>query len=143
MQAENFIDNISELPKDTTITFADEAPVTNVEIDKKEIKILVKYPDNSKSEIISTLTVSADNTQIVPLEIANIDITDAKMEIVKDAKKSFKLIYKDVRNQVIEKNDIVIDVMDVLDPSGTSITPVSYTHLDVYKRQYLYSLFTY
>ena len=103
MQAENFIDNISELPKDTTITFADEAPVTNVEIDKKEIKILVKYPDNSKSEIISTLTVSADNTQIVPLEIANIDITDAKMEIVKDAKKSFKLIYKDVRNQVIEK----------------------------------------
>ncbi len=125
VQAENFIDNISELPKDTTITFADEAPVTNVEIDKKEIKILVKYPDNSKSEIISTLTVSADNTQIVPLEIANIDITDAKMEIVKDAKKSFKLIYKDVRNQVIEKNDIVIDVMDVLDPSGTSITPSS------------------
>ena len=47
------------------------------------------------------------------------------MEIVKDAKKSFKLIYKDVRNQVIEKNDIVIDVMDVLDPSGTSITPSS------------------
>ncbi len=55
------------------------------------------------------------------------------MEIVKRCQKSFKLIYKDVRNQVIEKNDIVIDVMDVLDPSGTSITPSS-SKMEVFTR---------